>query len=135
MELMVMELDTSPRGMPSRRSFMSRMEQMETPTLPTSPTARGLSASWPIWVGRSKATERPVWPALRSAWYRWFDSLALPKPAYWRMVQWRPRYMVGCTPRVKGYSPGNPSFSRYWASEAASGVSTTSRTTLLEVRK
>ena len=27
-------------------------------------------------------------------------------PAYWRMVQRRPRYIVGWMPRVKGYSPG-----------------------------
>jgi len=40
-----------------------------------------------------------------------FDSAAVEKPAYWRIVQKRPRYMVGWTPRVKGYSPGKPSFS------------------------
>ena len=33
-------------------------------------------------------------------------SSASPMPAYWRMVQRRPRYMVGWMPRVKGYSPG-----------------------------
>ena len=33
---------------------------------------------------------------------------AVPNPAYWRIVHSRPRYIVGCTPRVKGYSPGKP---------------------------
>ena len=44
---------------------MSSIESMATPTRPTSPRARGLSESWPICVGRSKATESPVWPDLR----------------------------------------------------------------------
>ena len=30
------------------------------------------------------------------------------KPAYWRIVQSRPRYIVGWTPRVNGNSPGRP---------------------------
>jgi hypothetical protein len=38
-----------------------------------------------------------------------FESSAVPKPAYWRIVQNRPRYMVDWTPRVNGYSPGSPS--------------------------
>ena len=39
------------------------------------------------------------------------DALAFlrgPADAYCRMVQYRPRYIVGCTPRVKGASPGIP---------------------------
>ena len=32
----------------------------------------------------------------------------MPKPANWRIVQSLPRYPVGCTPRVYGYSPGQP---------------------------
>src|SRR5437870_1149121 len=35
-------------------------------------------------------------------------------PAYCRMVHSRPRYMVACTPRVKGYSPGYPT-SHSWS--------------------
>jgi len=34
--------------------------------------------------------------------------LGVANPAYWRMVQKRPRYMVGWTPLVNGSSPGNP---------------------------
>ena len=37
---------------------------------------------------------------------------AVPKPAYWRIVQSRPRYIVGCTPRVNGNSPGQPELAR-----------------------
>ena len=33
----------------------------------------------------------------------------VPKPANRRIVQSRPRYIVGCTPRVNGYWPGRPS--------------------------
>ena len=60
--LMVIEVEISPSGSPRSSTSMSRRELMETPTLPTSPRASGLSASRPIWVGRSNATERPVCP-------------------------------------------------------------------------
>ena len=33
-------------------------------------------------------------------------QLAVPNPAYWRIVHSWPRYIVGCTPRVYGKSPG-----------------------------
>ena len=35
--LMVMDVLTSPSGMPSNKSFMSSTEEMDTPTFPTSP--------------------------------------------------------------------------------------------------
>jgi hypothetical protein len=41
---------------------MSSSAAIDTPTLPTSPRAIGASGSWPIWVGRSKATDSPVCP-------------------------------------------------------------------------
>ncbi len=88
---------------------MSSSESMATPTLPTSPSAMGASESSPICVGRSNATESPVWPASRSARNRAFVSSAVPNPAYWRIVHSRPRYIVGCGPLVNGYSPGPPS--------------------------
>ena len=62
MELMVMEVETSSRGIPWKSTSMSSRESMATPTLPTSPSAMGWSESYPIWVGRSKATESPVVP-------------------------------------------------------------------------
>jgi hypothetical protein len=41
-------------------------------------------------------------PALTSWWYRSFDSLAVPNPAYWRIVHGRPVYIDAYTPRVNG---------------------------------
>ncbi len=60
--LMVIEVETRSRGMPSNRRSMSSRESMATPTRPTSPPACRWSESYPICVGRSKATDRPVWP-------------------------------------------------------------------------
>ena len=80
---------------------------MATPTLPTSPRARGWSESRPICVGRSNATERPVCPRLEQVVVA---LVATPRrcrsPAYCRIVQKRPRYIVGCTPRVNGILAG-----------------------------
>lgn len=59
---MVIEVETSPSGRPSKSTAMSSTLSIATPTLPTSPAASGASESWPIWVGRSKATESPVVP-------------------------------------------------------------------------
>ena len=84
------------------------IRSMATPARPTSPSERGESESSPIWVGRSNATDRPVCPASRRRWKRSLVLLALPKPAYCRIVQSRPRYMVGWTPRVYGHFPGSP---------------------------
>ncbi len=92
---MVIDVDTESSGMPCSRAFMSSIESIATPTLPTSPRACGASESYPIWVGRSKATDRPVVPAAISCWYRRFESAAVEKPAYWRIVHGRPAYMVG----------------------------------------
>ncbi len=65
---MVIEVETLSSGIPSKSSRMSSMESMATPTLPTSPWAIDSSESYPIWVGRSKATESPIVPA-RSSWW------------------------------------------------------------------
>ena len=86
---------------------------MATPQRPTSPAESGSSESRPIRVGRSNAVESPVLalvPLAFSSRYlnRRFVSSADPKPANCLIVQRRLRYMVGCTPRVKGYSPGRP---------------------------
>ncbi|CAM5706178.1 hypothetical protein SFUMM280S_01575 [Streptomyces fumanus] len=95
-------METLSSGMPSNSTRMSSIESIATPTLPTSPCAIGASESWPIWVGRSKATDRPMVPLAMSCLYRALDSVAVPKPAYWRIVQGRPVYIDGYTPRVKG---------------------------------
>ena len=65
---MVIEVETLSSGMPPNSVRMSSMESMATPTLPTSPCAIGSSESYPIWVGRSNATDRPMVPA-RSSWW------------------------------------------------------------------
>ena len=106
--LMVMLVDTWSRGIPSSSTCRSSTVSMATPTRPTSPRARGESESIPIWVGRSKATDSPVCPASSSSLKRALVAAAVPKPAYCRMVQRRPRYIVGWTPRVNGNRPGSP---------------------------
>ena len=60
---MVIDVDTWSSGRPSKSTRMSASESIATPTLPTSPWARWWSESYPICVGRSKATESPVVPA------------------------------------------------------------------------
>ena len=100
MALMVIEVVTLSSGRPASRSRMSAIESMATPTLPTSPSERGWSESYPIWVGRSKAQDRPVWPAPSRNLNRSLVDSAVPNPAYWRMVHRRPRYMSARTPRV-----------------------------------
>ncbi len=61
-ELMVIEVVMSPSGMPSNSVSMSASESMATPQWPTSPRLVGASESWPISVGMSNATDRPVCP-------------------------------------------------------------------------
>jgi hypothetical protein len=92
---MVIEVDTFPRGRSASRMRMSSRLEMATPVRPTSPRAMGWSESRPIWVGRSKATDRPVCPEASKRLNRWLVLSAEPKPAYWRMVHNRDRCMVG----------------------------------------
>jgi hypothetical protein len=60
--LMVIEVETSPRGIPLNSRSMSSSESIATPTFPTSPAESGSSESKPIWVGKSNATDKPVVP-------------------------------------------------------------------------
>ena len=69
-ELMVIDVVTSPSGMPAKSDSMSASDTTETPHFPTSPAASGWSGSRPIRVGRSKATLRPVPPAASRCRYR-----------------------------------------------------------------
>ena len=105
---MVIEVVTWSSGMPSNSVSMSASEEMATPHLPTSPSASGWSGSRPISVGRSKATDSPPPPCSSRYLKRAFVWSAVPKPANWRIVQSRPRYMVSWMPRVYGYWPGSP---------------------------
>ena len=63
--LIVIEVFIWSSGMPSSSVSMSPLWAIETPTLPTSPLASSWSGSYPVWVGRSNAIERPVWPFSR----------------------------------------------------------------------
>src|SRR2546422_3757207 len=130
--LIVMLVLTRSRGRPSRSVCISSRVEIATPTRPTSPRTIGTSLSSPIWVGRSNATLSPSLPWAKRYLNRRFVSFAVPKPAYWRIVQSRPRYIVGWMPRVKGGSPGNPMRSRY-ASPFGSRVATMSKATPLPV--
>ncbi len=61
--LIVIDVETRSSGIPPSSVRMSASESMATPTFPTSARATGESESYPICVGRSNATERPVVPA------------------------------------------------------------------------
>src|SRR3972149_6118787 len=93
--LIVMLVLTRSSGMPSNNTSLSRRFVIDTPTFPPSPCAIGWSLSYPICVGRSKATLSPVFPCLRRYLYRRFDSSAVPKPAYCRLVHRRGGGAVG----------------------------------------
>jgi len=92
-ELIVIDVDTPPRSIPSKRSSMSARVSTATPALPTSPSASGSSESRPMRVGRSNAVESPVPPPRSSSLNRVFVSSAVPKPANMRMVQSLDRYI------------------------------------------
>ena len=63
--LIVIEVVTSPSGIPSNSTSMSAALSMATPQWPTSPSARASSESRPISVGMSKATDSPPPPSRR----------------------------------------------------------------------
>lgn len=76
MALIVMDVFIRSSGIPRNRASMSAMLSIGTPTFPTSPRAIGWSESYPVWVGRSKATLRPVWPFARLLRYSSFEAPA-----------------------------------------------------------
>ena len=63
--LIVIDVVTSPSGMPSKSTSMSAAESIATPQWPTSPSERGSSESRPISVGMSNATDSPPPPSAR----------------------------------------------------------------------
>ena len=105
-ELIVIDVDTSPSGIPENSTRMSSSDATATPSRPTSPTARGESESTPISAGMSNAHDNPVCPCSSRYRNRSFVSAAVPNPANCRIVQSRPRYIDGYTPRVNGNDPG-----------------------------
>ncbi len=91
--LMVIDVETAPRSIPSNSAAMSSRVSMATPALPTSPSDSGSSESQPMSVGMSNAVERPVPPESRSWRKRWLVSAAEPNPANIRIVQGLARYI------------------------------------------
>ena len=63
--LMVMDVFIWSSGMSRNSVRISPRCAIGTPTLPTSPAAIGESGSYPVCVGRSKATDNPVCPLAR----------------------------------------------------------------------
>ena len=114
-----METEIFVRSMPSKSASMSCRVSIATPSRPTSPSDISWSESYPIRVGMSKSTERPVCPWAMRNWNRRLVSAPVPKPAICRIVHVRPRYMVGYGPRVKGYRPGSPTSSHAVAARSA----------------
>jgi hypothetical protein len=93
--LIVMDVDTRSSGMSRKRRARSSTVSIATPTRPTSPAAIRWSESYPICVGRSNATESPIWPAASRCRNRALVSSAVPNPAYCRIVHRRLVYMAG----------------------------------------
>jgi len=91
---MVMEVVTSPRGIPSTRTRKSSNVSIATPHFPTSPADLGLSESYPMRVGKSKAVLRPVCPSFKSKCHLSLVSLAVPRPENILYVQILPLYPV-----------------------------------------
>jgi hypothetical protein len=89
--LIVIEVFICPGGMPSSRVRMWPRWTTGTPTLPTSPRASSESGSYPVWVGRSKAIDRPVCPFARLVRYSSFDACAVEWPEYVRIIHGRSR--------------------------------------------
>jgi len=73
-------------------------------------------------VGKWNAVESPVCPWERRNLKRAFVSSADPNPANWRIVQSRPRYIVGCTPRVYDTARGIRGPLRNRSSKGIGGV-------------
>src|SRR5207237_9749480 len=65
--------------------------------------------------------------AARTYWTLRFVAVAGPKPAYCRIGQRRPRYIVARMPLVNGGSPGNPILEEKSSADSFAGVRATSR--------
>lgn len=75
--LIVIEVFIWSRGMSWNSLRMSPRCAIGTPTRPTSPRARMWSESYPVCVGRSNATDRPVCPLARLRRYSSLDASAV----------------------------------------------------------
>ena len=68
-ELMVKLTLTFSKEISLNKVYISSTVSMATPTLPTSSSISGQSESKPNWVGRSRATLKPVCPWLNKYLY------------------------------------------------------------------
>ena len=102
----VIETDILSSGMSENSRFISSTVSIATPALPTSAETLSWSESYPRWVAKSNATDKPFWPPASACLKNAFDSSAVEKPAYCRTVHGLPVYMVAFGPRVKGVCPG-----------------------------
>ena len=107
---MVIEVVTLSSGMPSKSDLHVAQGVDRDAALPTSPSdARRVASRSPSASGNRRRSRGPSAPASSRYLKRLLVCSGVPKPANLRIVQRRPRYIVGCTPRVNGYSPGRPS--------------------------
>src|SRR5674476_1374991 len=106
---MVIEVFICASGMSAKSARMLPTCDIGTPTLPTSPRDNAWSESYPVCVGRSKATERPVCPLARLRRKSSLLAAALEWPAYVRMTHAGslPARLPGRLPgRLRGRLPG-----------------------------
>ena len=89
--LMVIDVLADARSIPSNSARASPRCDTGTPTRPTSPRASSSSGSYPVCVGRSNATDSPVWPLARLRRYSALLAAAEECPAYVRMTHGRSR--------------------------------------------
>ena len=90
---MVIDTETFSKSILSNKDSISSGVDIGTPDLPISPEDISSSESYPICVGRSKATERPLTPLSNKDKYLSFDSDTDENPAYCRIVHNLLRYI------------------------------------------
>ena len=59
-EFIVIEIETLSKGMSLNKILISSIVHIGTPTFPISPADNSWSESYPVCVGRSNATDKPV---------------------------------------------------------------------------
>ena len=107
--LMVIEVDTRSSGMPSNSS-RHVLDRVDGDADPPDFTGRQRVVRVVADLRRQVEGDAEAHHALREqvAIACGSTRAAVAKPAYCRIVQGRPRYMVGWMPRVNGNSPGKP---------------------------
>ena len=104
-EFIVIETEISSRLIFSKRRSISSIVEIGTPDFPISPKDISSSESYPICVGKSNATDKPLTPFLISFKYLLFDSETDEKPAYCLIVHNLSWYIFLYIPFSKGNLP------------------------------